>query len=50
MECSGQLHECVFQNPLDAGSAISEPLTFRSVQINRFVQISRRTKEFDETR
>src|SRR5882724_6380882 len=50
MECLGKLHECVLEDPLDAGSAISEPLAFRGFQINWFVRISRRTKEVDEAR
>src|SRR5882724_5081403 len=50
MKCSGHFHKCLLQDPLDAGSTISEPLTFRSVQIDWFVRISRRTKELDETR
>src|SRR4029077_18092868 len=50
MKCSGHLHECLLQDPLATGSTISEPLTFRSIQIDWFVRISRRTKEFDETR
>src|SRR5947207_2657464 len=45
-----KLHECVLEDPLDAGSAIGKPLTLGSVQINWFVRISRWTKELDETR
>src|SRR6266498_3065056 len=50
MERLGKLHERVFQDQLHAGSAIGESLTLRCVQINRLIKISRRTKEFDETR
>src|ERR1044071_4380494 len=50
MECAGYIHQRVLQDPLHAGGAIGVALSFRSVQINRFVGISRRTKQFDEAR
>src|SRR5713226_1372912 len=39
MECSGHLHECVLQDPLDTGSTISEPLTFRGGVKFEIIQI-----------
>ena len=50
MELSGDVHQNVLQDPLHAGGAIGEALSFRSLQIDRLIRITRRTKQFDETR
>src|SRR6267378_1995541 len=50
MERSGHFHQRVLEDPLHAGGTIGEALAFRSFEINRFIRIARRTKEFDKAR
>jgi len=50
MECSGYLDERVLQDLLHAGRAIGEALPIRTFEVNGFIRIARRTKEFDKPR